>query len=171
MHRFYSVFCCLLGLLFSSCGDGDEFTVDIDFDQELEVCIVNGSFVIFDTRESPFESLTLVIPINEVNERILFNPIDSDVDGSFSLSTDNQLNFRSYNGDPLEIICQPIPSSSVIITDDIQASSGIINYSSTSIEENSIRTITIDFSISNLDIEILRATEFTLGTLIIEVEL
>ena len=57
-------------LLTTACDDGDVLNIQLDFDKELSLCeiqttnqgsAITSSFLFYDTREDPFESITLLI--------------------------------------------------------------------------------------------------------------
>lgn len=162
----------ILGLFFltlSSCSNTDLTEINLDaFDQELGFCIgPNGSdFIVFDTTPDPFQSLILVIPNNETNA-LIFNPTEPTTDGSLAINgTTTRLNYRTYNGNPDTIICQPVPSSEIAIIDDFDSASGTINYSTSFTDTVDTRTVVITFSVSDIDLEVLRIVgEQSIGTL------
>ena len=64
-------------LLTTACDDGDVLNIQLDFDKELSLCeiqtanqgsAITSSFLFYDTREDPFESLTLLIPRTTITE-------------------------------------------------------------------------------------------------------
>lgn len=149
-----------------SCDDGDIITLDLDFDKVLALCGDENSanYVIYDIKNDPDESLTLLFPVNNTNN-LIFNPAETPHSGSFNI--DNNLvkfNYRTYDGNPEELICQEIPSSSVNIIKDHIAESGTVDYISTYEDEAGIRTVTVEFTITNLDLDVLNSTSEFLGT-------
>ena len=52
--------------VFISCDDGDVISVQLDFDKTLTSCgdETSSSYILYDTRNDPFESLTLLFPNN-----------------------------------------------------------------------------------------------------------
>lgn len=155
-----------LSLLLNSCNDGDVITVELEFDKILALCGDEDSanYVIFDTKEDPYESLTLLFPGTSAND-LIFNPPSSPYEGSFSVNQNSiRFNYRTYDGDPLDLICQEIPSSTVNIIEDFEASNGEVNFTSTFVDIDGIRTVTVEFTITNLDLDILNSTLEFLGT-------
>lgn len=148
---------------FISCDDGDVITLDLTFDQELDMCGNGVNYVVYDTKTDPYESLTLLFPVNDTNN-LIFSPVNNPHTGSMSISNSVKFNYRIYNGNPLGLICQEIPSSEVTITKDYAAENGIIYYTSTYEDVDNIRTVTVTFTIEDLDLDILNSTEETLGT-------
>ncbi|MBE9490681.1 MAG: hypothetical protein IMY67_10340 [Bacteroidetes bacterium] len=134
-----SIFALLsLCFLLHSCNDGDVITVELDFDQILELCGDENSvnYVIYDTKADPYESLTLLFSGSSTND-LIFNPPTSPHEGSFTINGSSTLfNYRTYDGDPSELICAEIPSSTVNIIEDYKASSGTVNYISTFIDDD-----------------------------------
>lgn len=150
----------------TSCDDGDIITIDLDFDKELALCgdVNSSNYVIYDIKSDPDESLTLLFPVNDTNN-LIFNPVDDMHTGTLTINNSSvTFNYRTYNGDPLELICQDIPSSTVTITNDYVATNGIVDYTSTYVDDAGIRTITVVFTISDLNLDILNSTEEVLGT-------
>ncbi|MBN4057935.1 hypothetical protein JYT34_00660 [Olleya sp. AH-315-K02] len=163
----YSFFVLLsVCLFFQSCNDGDIITIALEFDQQLELCGDENSenYVVYDTKIDPNESLTLLFPGSSTND-LIFNPINNPHTGSFNINGSSvRFNYRTYDGDPSEQICQEIPSSTVNIIEDYVAESGLVTYTSTFVDDNGTRTVTVEFSIANLDLDILNSTFEFLGT-------
>ncbi len=163
-QSFFALLCFCL--LLQSCNDGDVITVELTFDQILERCGDENSenYVIYDTKVDPNESLTLLFPVSSTNN-LIFNPINNPHTGNFNIDGSSvRFNYRTYNGDPSELICQEIPSSSVTIIEDYIAESGLVTYTSTFIDADGTRTVTVEFTITNLDLDILNSTFEFLGT-------
>ena len=126
------LYICLIPLVALSCDDGDIFEVDLLFDQELERCIdINeGDYLLYDTKGDPNESLSALFPIvgnDDIFSPVEYNNIDSVV-GYTKILTVNEssikFNYRTYNGDPTDVICQINPEPGTIITNDYEAVSG-----------------------------------------------
>ena len=134
-----SIFILLsLCFLLHSCNDGDIITVELDFDQILERCgdVNSENYVIYDTKDDPYESLTLLFSGSSTND-LIFNPQTSPHEGSFTINGSSTLfNYRTYDGDPSELICAEIPSSTVNIIEDYKATSGTVNYTSKFIDDD-----------------------------------
>lgn len=171
MQRIYS-FLFVIALLFVSCGDGDIITLKLDFDKELSLCnnvnldnyeLLTDDYVIYDLKQDPGESLIVVFSGNASNDLIFF-PTESPFDKTLSIGSSNRFNYRTYNGNPTAVICEAIPSSEVKILNDYEASSGTIATSSTYIDHDGTRTVTISFEIQNFDIEVLNSTSLHIGT-------
>lgn len=163
----YSLFALLsICFMLHSCNDGDVITIELEFDQLLELCGDQNStnYVIYDTKEDPFESLTLLFPGSSTND-LIFNPVNNPHTGSFSINGSSvRFNYRTYDGDPSGLICQEIPSSSVNIIEDYEAENGLVTYTSTFVDADGTRTVTVEFSITNLNLDILNSTFEFLGT-------
>jgi hypothetical protein len=128
----------LLGFLLLSCNDGDVINIELDFDRSLELCgDENGdSYVVYDIKTDPFESLTLLFPTSTSNNRI-FRPTSTPYEGSFSINGNStRFNYRTYNGDPSGLICENIPDSDVNIINDYEALSGTVNYLSEFVDDD-----------------------------------
>ena len=134
-----SIFTLLsLCFLLHSCNDGDIITVELEFDQILERCGDENSenYVIYNTKDDPYESLTLLFSGSSNND-LIFNPQTSPHEGSFTIKGSSTLfNYRTYDGDPSELICAEIPSSTVNIIEDYKATSGTVNYTSTFVDDD-----------------------------------
>ena len=153
-----------LSIILTSCNDGDVITIDLEFDKELSLCgdINSTNYVVYDTKSDPNESLTLLFSGSATND-LIFNPETTPYDGSFNISSSVQFNYRTYDGDPLELICKEIPSSTINITNDYEASSGTVNFSSTYEDIDGMRTVTVIFTITNIDLEILNTDVIDFG--------
>lgn len=128
------LYICLIGLVALSCDDGDVFEVTLDFNQELELCVdVNteqGSYLLYDFKLDPNESLSVQFPINGNNDIFsptIYNNIDL-VPGYTKILTVNEstikFNYRTYNGSPDGLICQISPEPGISIINDYGAVSG-----------------------------------------------
>ncbi|NND52567.1 MAG: hypothetical protein HKN54_09170 [Flavobacteriaceae bacterium] len=127
-----------LSFMFLSCDDGDIITVNLDFDQQLDRCgdLNSENYVIYDIRTDPNESLTLLFPGSSTYDAI-FDPVTSPTEGSFVINNSTiRFNYRKYDGDPNGLICEDIPSSTVMITQDYEATNGTVNYSSSFIDDD-----------------------------------
>lgn len=127
-------------LLTTACDDGDVLNIQLDFDKELSLCeiqtanqgsAITSSFLFYDTREDPFESLTLLIPRTTITEA-MFNPTTSGDEQTITIDgTIVQFHYRSYNGDPNALICSVIPPAGVSVTNSYSSSSGTAKFVST----------------------------------------
>jgi hypothetical protein len=164
--RKLSVLLVMFAITLFSCGDGDVIEFELDFDQDLELCgdINSENYLVYDVKTDPNESLILLFPGTTAND-LIFYPQESPTEGSITINgSSNRFNYRLYNGDPLEIICQDIPSSEVSVTTDYESSGGSINYVTTFVDDEGTRTVTTIFTVSNTDIEVLTLDSFSIGT-------
>ena len=112
--------------VFISCDDGDVISVQLDFDKTLIRCgdETSSSYILYDTRNDPFESLTLLFPNNSQAEAI-FIPEDSGNLVTIPINGNSvRFNYRTYTADPNTYICQDIPDASVSVIYNYEASSG-----------------------------------------------
>lgn len=127
IRRFFIIFCfvCL-----AACDDGDVITVDLDFDQELELCRNNTeSFLIYDLRENPNESLSLIIPRGNDDE---FPYTEPTPDATPTVLTINgsavRFIYRTYNrGVETNELCDPITPADLNIVEDYEATAGTVD--------------------------------------------
>ena len=119
----------LLSLLFviSACNDGDIIDVELEFDEELTLCNLSTTeFLLFKTKEDPFESLSLVFPRNATNN-LIFNPTESPYEEELTINNSSVVfNYRTYDGDPENVFCQLIPDPNTNITNDYFPTSGTV---------------------------------------------
>ncbi|MCB0399188.1 MAG: hypothetical protein KDD26_06090 [Winogradskyella sp.] len=124
MRPFYIIFALLL---LTACDDGDIITVDLEFDKELDLCTNNTeSFLIYDTRQDPNESLSLIIP-RGINQEYPFTeatPIGSPQPFPINMSTTRFI-YRTYNRTiGSNELCDPVPPADLTIVNDYEAPSG-----------------------------------------------
>ena len=170
MRRLFSTLFSL-SLILTSCSDGDVITVDLAFGESLSLCgditqdnyeVINDNYVTYKTKSNPDESLTLLFDDNSTTDLIFF-PTETPYTEELGISSSTKFNYRTYNGDPLLLICQDIPSSTVKITNDYEASSGTVNFSSEFVDVDGIRTVTVTITVTGTDLEILSADIIELG--------
>ena len=171
MSRSIAALFCVSFLLFT-CGDGDIITLNLEFDKQLELCgnatyenyeILIDDYVIYDIKEDPYESLILLIPGSSSNDLIFF-PEESPYNKSISIGSSNRFNYRTYNGSPLELICEAIPSSTVSILNDYEATNGTIETETTFEDVDGTRTVMVNFTVVNFDLEVLNSTSLFIGS-------
>lgn len=124
IRRFYILF-FLVFLV--ACDDGDILTIDLDFDQELDRCTNdNESYLIFDLRDDPNESLSLIIPRSTEIESLFINATEIGSPMELTINEDTvRFIYRSYNrpvGD--DELCEVIQPSSLSIIENYEAGSG-----------------------------------------------
>ena len=132
-------------VLLTSCDDGDIIEVQLDFDKNLDLCEIEttdqnsntiSKFIFYDTKTNPNQSLSLVIPNSPANQT-MFNPISSGFSQNIAIDGNSTLfNYRSYNGNPNDIICSIIQPGNIIITEDYESSSGNANFLSTFVDDD-----------------------------------
>ncbi len=124
--------------LLTNCNDGDIIDIQLEFDEELELCgNLSEKYLLFDHKTDPDESLTLLFPNSTANSKI-FNPATNDFVKVLTINTSSvRFNYRTYNGDPDLVICQEIPDAGVDITNDYEAVSGAkANFLSTFLDDD-----------------------------------
>ena len=127
-------------VLLTACSDGDVIDIQLDFEKELKLCEIQtafqgasptSSFLFYDTKEDPYESLTLLIPRTTSTE-VLFNPETSGDTQSLTINGSSvQFHYRSYNGDPNDLICATIPPAGIAVTQNYESNSGTVQFTST----------------------------------------
>lgn len=113
-----------------SCDDGDVFTTELDFPQNLEHCVGSNDLIIYSIKDSPYESLSVRLPISdELN-------FTTEIETSTALSNTNTFNYRTYSGDPSAIFCNSLPPTSPSITSNSEATSGTVFFTTTLEEDD-----------------------------------
>lgn len=127
---YQKVLILLLTLVAFSCNDGDIFVSELDFPQTLSYCTGSDDLIIYTIKESPYESLSVKLPIN--------NQDYFTTEGSFStaLSSTNTFNYRTYSGNPSNLFCNSLPPSSPTITSNSFATNGDVNFITTLEEDD-----------------------------------
>jgi len=124
MRQLFFVFLAFSFLPLNSCDDGDIIDFVLDFEDTFEVC-GDTDLVLYKTKNDPSESLSL-----KLNNVTLDDILDVDDLGVFektyTLSTSNPLNYRTYSNTtlPSDLFCNAIPNSEVNITQDDVSTSG-----------------------------------------------
>lgn len=133
--RNFLIFICV-SFFSVSCDDGDILTIDLDFDQNLELCNENISdFLLYDVRTDPAESLSLVFPRNDITTAYFTTPSTEAEPHTFELNEDTNLfNYRTYNIEPT--FCDVIPNPSVVINEDFNATTGTVNIVTTIVDDD-----------------------------------
>ena len=125
MRHFYIIFCFVF---LTACDDGDILTVELDFDKELERCNNDiESYLIYDTREDPNESLLLIIDRNEENDLLFEIPTTVDEPVVLNITSEARFIYRTYNraiasGE----LCAIIPPAGLNIVEDYEATTGTV---------------------------------------------
>ena len=124
------LFCCNFLL---SCDDGDVLNVQLDFDKNLTLCEppASSNFILYDTKNDPSESLTLLFPDNAQAQSILYPTVSGNMETMTINKSHCRFIYRTYNGDPNYYICQDIPDARVSVNENYEALSGTANFIST----------------------------------------
>lgn len=143
MRKYLAIF--FMGLLITSCSDGDIIEVQLDFDKDLSLCEIettnqqgntSENLLFFDTRTDPFESLSLILPKTTATHAI-FNPINNGDSQSVAINgTTTQFHYRAYNGDPNTLFCSVISPADVTVTENYASSGGTATFVSTFIDDD-----------------------------------
>ena len=131
MRHFYIILCLLC---LTACDDGDILTVDLDFDKELERCDNDlNSFLIYDTREDPNESLSLIIPRTEISELLFTLPTPEGTPLEFPINgVDVRFLYRTYNRTIVnDELCDLVQPGDLTIVEDYEATTGTVEVTST----------------------------------------
>ncbi|MFC0604840.1 hypothetical protein [Winogradskyella pulchriflava] len=142
IRRFFIIFC--LAFL-TTCDDGDIISVDLEFDEELELCEnFEDSYILFDSREDPNEALILIFPRDgEPYENFFENDTPASELTELNIEEDFDINettvrfiYRTYNrAIDASDICSVVPPSDLTIREDYEANSGTV-YVSITIEDD-----------------------------------
>lgn len=127
IRRLYILFCLIL---FVACDDGDIITVDLEFDQELDYCSNNTqSFLIYDLREDPNESLSLIIPRGNEQEFPFTEATPIDDPEVFTINGSSvRFIYRTYNRAVTESeFCNLVPPGDLSIIEDYEADDGTVS--------------------------------------------
>ncbi|WP_296386862.1 hypothetical protein [Winogradskyella sp.] len=125
MRYFYIIFCFVF---LTACDDGDILTVELAFDQELERCENdNESYLIYDTREDPNESLSLIIERNTDNELLFTEPTTVGSPTVLLMSSNTRFIYRTYNrAIATDELCDVIPPADLNIVESYEATTGTV---------------------------------------------
>ncbi|WP_053992647.1 hypothetical protein [Mangrovimonas sp. TPBH4] len=131
------IYLLFAALFIVSCDDGDILDVELDFEDELTLCPESSeSYLLYKTKESPYESLSLLFPSNSTNDGI-FNPEEGIVEGSMAINgTSVRFHYRTYNNNPENFICNLVPDETVTVTNNYEATSGTVEYFSTYVDDD-----------------------------------
>ncbi len=116
-----------LCVLFTACNDGDIIEVELDFDKTLSMCDLNPeTFFLYDTKNDPSESLSLIFPRNTTT-KLIFNPTENNYRVTFPINgTNSMFNYRVYDGKPEGLLCNLLPDAATNILKDYAATSGTV---------------------------------------------
>ncbi|MFK7782577.1 hypothetical protein [Psychroserpens sp.] len=132
MRKFIILLC--IGLLFTTCDDGDVFEVTLDFEDEFKQC---GELVFFKTNENTSESLSIQFSTLTM-ETILDVGDDFFYEDTFPLGGSNVFNYRSYSNLPADnvLFCNDIPPSNLGIERDEVSLGGEVTVTTVLVEDD-----------------------------------
>ncbi|WP_299113839.1 hypothetical protein [uncultured Winogradskyella sp.] len=123
------LFICFCFICLTTCDDGDIITVDLEFDQVLDLCTNNTeSFLIYDLREDPDESLSLIIPRANNQDFPYTEPTPDATPTELTINGSSiRFIYRTYNR-AVEVgeLCDPITPANLNIIEDYEADSGTV---------------------------------------------
>ena len=125
MRKLFLTLIILVFVPFYSCDDGDIITVELDFEDTFESC-GNANLILFKTKEDPSESLSLKLNGVELDD-ILQVDDNGLFEKTYTINSTNPFNYRTYSNTdlPSDLFCSDVPNSDVIITQDIESTSGM----------------------------------------------
>ncbi len=130
MNRIILLIAFLITIL--SCNDGDVFVSELHFPETLQYCEGNTDLIVYSIKESPYESLSIKLPISDKDN---FTTLSA-TDPTTLLSATNTFNYRSYSGNPSAIFCNSLPPSSPTILSNYTATSGTVTFTTSLIEDD-----------------------------------
>ena len=124
MRKFVFPLITLILSPFYSCDDGDIITVELDFEDTFESC-GDTSLVFYKTKEDPSESLSLLLNGVTLDQILVVNE-DGLFEKTYPINASNPFNYRTYSNTslPNDLFCNEIPNSEIVITQDIESTSG-----------------------------------------------
>lgn len=126
MRHLYILLCLLV---LTACDDGDIITLELEFDQELARCENDiNSFLIYDTKEEPNQSLSLIIPRTDLSELLFTIPTPVDTPLVFDINaTTVRFIYRTYNRAIInDELCDVITPGGLTILEDYEAPTGTV---------------------------------------------
>ncbi|MBT8244177.1 MAG: hypothetical protein HKP48_07780 [Winogradskyella sp.] len=129
-------------ILFFACDDGDVITVDLNFDQALELCDNNtDSFTIYDLRSDPSESLALILDRSADDIAPFINPTPENTTTEIPLGGTNRFLYRTYNRDisgsgNSNELCNVVTPADLIIQENYEALGGTAFVTSTIVDDD-----------------------------------
>ena len=135
MRKLIALFC--IGILFTNCNDGDVLEVGLEFDKNLSFCDQSStSFLMYDIKQDPFESLSLLFPRNAATE-LIFAPIENNYLGTFEINGNTvRFNYRTYDGNPANLLCALVPDPNTTIINDYESPSGNVTTKTSFIDDD-----------------------------------
>ena len=135
MKKFLVLLC--IGFLWTSCDDGDVIEVALDFDKTLAFCDQSTTnYLIYDIKQNPFESLSLLFPRNATTA-LIFSPLVNNYATQFDIDGSSvRFNYRTYDGNPENLLCTLVPDPNTTILNDYESTSGIVKTFTTFIDDD-----------------------------------
>lgn len=120
-----------------ACNDGDIIDVELDFDKTLSMCDLSpATYFLYDTKKDPSESLSLIFPRNSTTE-LIFNPTENNYKATFPINgTNSRFNYRTYDGNPEDLLCNLLPDSASNILIDYAATAGMVTTITTFVDDD-----------------------------------
>lgn len=126
------IYLCCVGFLLVNCNDGDVLEVGLEFDQNLAFCDQSSTtYLVYDIKQDPYESLSLLFPKNATTD-LIFNPLESPRLDTLSINGSTvRFNYRTYDGNPENLLCALVPDPNTNITNNYESPSGNVYITST----------------------------------------
>lgn len=126
MRCLYIIFCFVF---LTSCDDGDILTVELDFEGPLVLCDNDTeSYLVYDTKEDPSESLSLIFRKSDENELLFLEPTVLDTPAELTIDGFNvRFIYRTYNrAIASNELCNIISPAGLNIVEDYEATVGTV---------------------------------------------
>ncbi|TGV03307.1 hypothetical protein [Flavivirga rizhaonensis] len=126
MRKLFLVLISIFLLNIYSCDDGDVITVELEFEETFEACEGVSSLILYKTKNDPSESLSLRVNALTFDELLEVDEETKTYTKEVTINSSNPFNYRTYSNAtlPSNLFCNDIPLSDVIITQDIESTSG-----------------------------------------------
>lgn len=136
----------------TSCNDGDILEVALEFDKTLEFCDQSSTtYLVYDIKQNPNESLSLLFPRN-TNNALIFAPTENNYESELTINGSTvRFNYRTYNGNPSNLLCQLVPDPATTIINDYESPSGRVITKTTFIDDDEDG---IPTSVEDLDLDL-----------------
>lgn len=127
MYRYLGVL--FLGVVFTSCNDGDIIVTSFDFEnQELSVCGEGTSKVLYNiNNENIFETISFTLSNSQLSnlDNVLATNADQPI--NLQLTGSNEIIYRTYDGTvPNNYFCGVIPPSSPKVEEEFKSVGGTV---------------------------------------------
>lgn len=151
MRNVFYLFC--MGLILTGCNDGDVLEVGLEFDKNLAFCDQSTTtYLVYDTKQDPNESLSLSFPRNAATALIFSTDVNGRKDTLIINGTSVRFQYRTYNGNPSNLLCQLVPDPSTTIINDYESPSGLAITTTTFVDDDE-DGIPSDVEDENLDFD------------------